>query len=204
MSEKIQITDKMVSSFAEMIKSKDAGDTNVAMEILNNRDKTDPVSEDNFLKISSMIIDDDQLFPSYNMWTIQIGGKTLVLDRGVAVWSSESGAKSALSRHLTKYLGKSPKTYTLTSTDKRFIYNKTHPKSQYEWRNNGEEYDPNFDTKKYIKDLKEKTSKEIGQYANYWNNNKSYFRALKSFFGGGNELRDFLIENKVIQIMKLK
>ncbi len=53
---------------------------------------------------------------------------------------------------------------------------------------------------------KEKQAKEIGHRATGWGSTKDnvpYFRAMKMVFGGGKELRDFLVKNKIVEFVQL-
>jgi hypothetical protein len=71
-------------------------------------------------------------------------------------------------------------------------------------RPNGKEYvyDPKFDKKKFLQVEKEKIAKDVGGLGNH-SKNTSYFKAMKMVFGGGKELRDFLIKNKIVEIIQL-
>lgn len=64
-------------------------------------------------------------------------------------------------------------------------------------------YDPKFDKKKFLQKEKEKLAKNIGNMASWGGKDTSYFKAMKMVFGGGKELRDFLIKNKIVEIIQL-
>jgi hypothetical protein len=87
-----------------MIMSPDSGNTNMAMEILNNRDKDNKESEAQYNKLMSLIVKDKELFPSSDIWVIKIKGKILSVRNGPA-FSSEAEAKKWLSWHLTDRIG---------------------------------------------------------------------------------------------------
>ena len=60
----------------------------------------------------------------------------------------------------------------------------------------------NFDKNKYIQQFRIEQSKNL-PWGSKNSPHKSYFKAIKLFFGGGRELRDFLLSNGIIKIEKL-
>lgn len=190
---KLVITDEMVTSFAGMIKSNDSGDTRLAVDILNNRDKTNEASEKNFKEISNHIIDNDKLFPTGTRYVITINNKILTLSGGT-IFHSVGNAKSSLSRHLTNYLGKSAKKFTLTNRERGTINGKSTKGSH--------NYDPNFNKLEYIQKLKDSRLEEMGSKGN-WGDKKQYFKAIKMVFGDGPSLRDFLLDNGIAKIITI-
>lgn len=70
MSDKLEITNEMLASFANMIKSKDSNDCDLAIDILEGRDKSNVQSEANFVKLKELLINNDKFFPSshYERW----------------------------------------------------------------------------------------------------------------------------------------
>lgn len=79
-----------------------------------------------------------------------------------------------------------------------------HAKQQY-GRPQGKkyEYDPKFNKKKYFNGVKiQHSEKHLGNNV-YNGQNKNYLGVIKSFFGGGKELRDFLIENNIVEIVQI-
>jgi len=239
--EKLAITQEMVDSFADMIKSKDSKDVKFAVDILELRDTNDSESEKHFQELAKLIISDEKLFPTSNEWIIKIGDKRLELKNNRSSWGSKESAERALSAHLTEYLGKSIKNIKLNDNySNREILEKAKWKAispQQEkaeitkaiqsnayhlqqsklyanyipWgceRPSGKEYqyDPKFDKKKFLQKEKEKQAKEIGHRATGWGSTKDnvpYFRAMKMVFGGGKELRDFLVKNKIVEFVQL-
>lgn len=98
------IEKEMVDNFANMILSPDSGNTNMAMEILNNRDKNNKESESQYNRLISLIIKNEELFPSSDIWVIKIEGKILNV-RNCLAFKTESEAKKWLSYHLTNKIG---------------------------------------------------------------------------------------------------
>lgn len=180
------ITEEMVVSFANMLKSKDGGDVKLAQGIMGNRDKSNEESEANFDKIGKMLLDNDRLFPAgpVGLWVIKVGKQVLNLtSTNNKSFRTEKQAKSALSRHLTKYIGqKQP----LLTRNQKLTLKKL-------------EADLTFNKNEYIKEC-EKKNNRIGYYGK---SDENYFTAVKSFFRGGKELRDFLLENKIVEIVKI-
>ena len=102
--EKHLITEEMVQSFQQMLLSQDGNDTMLAMDLLNNRDKKDENSENNFKQLMNTIFNEDAFFPTGKMYGIEINGRLLKTQKGSA-FNTEAEAKAQLSRHLTSYLG---------------------------------------------------------------------------------------------------
>ncbi len=232
--EKLIITQEMVDSFADMIKSKDSKDVKFAVDILELRDVDNIESEKHFNELAKLIISDDKLFPTSNEWIIKIGNKRLELKNNRSSWGTKEAAERALSAHLTAYLGKSVKNITFSGYYNRNIHEQARWKSTSpqdlqdkinEFKNdpnnkgvmkypgwmysfarpNGKEYDydPQFDEKKFLQKEKEKLAKNVGHMASWGGKDTSYFKAMKMVFGGGKELRDFLIKNKIVEIIQL-
>lgn len=216
MEEKLIITDEMVTSFAGMIKSNDVGDARLAVDILNNRDKTDTTSEKNFNSIANQIIDNDKLFPTGPRYIITVGDKILTLHNGT-IFHSHSDAKSSLSRHLTNFLGKSAKKFQLTEKERKVILWKQSKEDKIVNKQGGTSYrsysspysgghnynyDPNFDKKVYVEECKASRLEEMGRKGN-WGDKKQYFKAIKMVFGDGPSLRDFLIQNGIVKIISI-
>lgn len=109
--QKMTITQDLVEGFANMIKSEDPGDSILALDILQNRDKNDPESEKHFQDLSKLICN-EALFPlDYSSgWVVKCNGKIMVLKSsyvGRSVFNNMDDAKRSLSAHLTKFIGKS-------------------------------------------------------------------------------------------------
>ena len=102
--EKHLITEEMVQSFQQMLLSQDGNDTMLAMDLLNNRDKKDENSENNFKQLMNTIFNEDAFFPTGKIYGIEINGRLLKTQKGSA-FDTEAEAKAQLSRHLTSYLG---------------------------------------------------------------------------------------------------
>lgn len=104
MEDKHIITPELVEGLSNMIKSEDHGDINLAMVILDNRDKENVESEECFKQMMALIVKDDVLFPSRPMYVIKINGRILtVKDR--SVFNSEAEARKWLSLHLSNKIG---------------------------------------------------------------------------------------------------
>lgn len=104
MEDKHIITPELVEGLSNMIKSEDHGDINLAMVILDNRDKENVESEECFKQMMALIVKDDVLFPSQPMYVIKINGRILtVKDR--SVFNSEAEARKWLSLHLSNKIG---------------------------------------------------------------------------------------------------
>ncbi len=103
MEEKHIVTSDMVENFVKMIQSSDSGDGILALEILDNRDKTNQESEDNFDKITNSMMSDSTLFPrtNGNEYVIKMKGKVMIMNSGSLVFDSERGAKMSLNRHFS-------------------------------------------------------------------------------------------------------
>lgn len=216
--EKLIITEDMVNSFAEMFRGEDVN-VKFAYDILNLRDKDNKESEENFNKITNIIIFDDKLFPTSNKkkWVLKMGDKRLILNKQKAVWDSESQARAALSRHLTDYMGQSGKSAPgLEWREREIIRWKTTPPGIVNNKNGyyssvrpsepEYQYDPNFDLKKFKREARDRKAKEMSEKVGYHarnNGNLEYFKAMKKFFSGGRELRDFLLKNNIIEIVEL-
>lgn len=62
--DKIVIDKEMLDSFLNMFNSTDTNDCKLAIDVLNNRNKDDQESENNFNQIKNKIINTQTLFPS--------------------------------------------------------------------------------------------------------------------------------------------
>jgi hypothetical protein len=102
--EKHIITEEMVQSFQQMLLSQDGDDTKLAMDLLNNRDKKNENSENNFKQLMNTIFNENAFFPTAPIYGIEINGRLLKTHKGSA-FPTEAEAKAQLSRHLTGYLG---------------------------------------------------------------------------------------------------
>ncbi len=99
---------EMVDNFAHMLMSEDEGDSLLAMEILDNRDKTSIKSEEQYHRLMTLIVKDEELFPNKPLYVIKINGRVLNVNRK-AIFHSEAEAKKWLSLHLTSKIGSHPK-----------------------------------------------------------------------------------------------
>jgi hypothetical protein len=104
MENKTIITDDIVESFEKMMKSTDAGDIQLAMDILDNRNKSNEQSENNFKKLMCLIVDNQEILPTSSVYGIKINNRFLVV-KDKAGFCSEEQAKKWLSLHLTQYIG---------------------------------------------------------------------------------------------------
>ena len=64
MEDKHIIEPEMVDNFANMLMSEDNGNILLAMEILNNRDTESIESEEQYHRLMSLIVKDNELFPN--------------------------------------------------------------------------------------------------------------------------------------------
>ena len=141
------IDQEMVDVFKDIIMGGQDGDIKLALEILDNRDTTNPESEKQYDRLMDMIIDDKALFPNQPLYVLKIKGKLLtVKDR--TVFYSETDAKKFLSYHLTKMIGTESSNYNRARTP--------------------------------------------------------YLKAVKKVFKSGIKLRDFLIKNKLVEVIKIE
>lgn len=200
--DKTKITSEMVEAFREMILSPDKGDITLALDILDNRDKDDVESEKYFKNISTQIISNDQLFPNSNMWVVKAMGKPIVINDKM-VFMSKSAAERQLSTHLTKYIGVS--STKLKSSQLRSIRYKRLSHKKYYLKDPSQYKIYKFDAQdeqELIKQYK-KENEAVGYRAQWSGANTKYFEAIKMFFKGGKELRDFLINNNILTIEQL-
>ena len=105
------IESEMVDSFNQMLLSSDKQSINLAVEILDNRDKTNEESEIQYDRLMTMIINGNNLFPngnnlfpSQNLYVIRIKGR-LISVKNRSVFYTEGEAKKWLSYHLTSLIG---------------------------------------------------------------------------------------------------
>jgi hypothetical protein len=106
------IDNEMVNSFSEMLLGNDSDSINLAMEILDNRDRTDIESEKQYDRLMTMIINDNTLFPNKKSYILKIKGRLIsVKDR--AAFDNEIDAKKWLSLHLTKIIGTEKNTHNI-------------------------------------------------------------------------------------------
>lgn len=145
--DKIIIEEEMLNTFSNMFLSGEGDNIDLAMGYLDNRDKDNVESEDNFKKLMTMVISNNDFFPTESIFIVKIHNKPLILN-GRASFNSESEAKKHLSLHLTKFLG---------------------TKGQ--------------------KSIKTRYS------------SSAYFIAMKKIFKGGLELRNFLVNNNLVEIV---
>ncbi len=139
---------EMVDNFANMLMSEDKSNSLLAIEILENRDKYDIESEEQYHRLMTLIIKDEELFPSRSLYIIKIKGRILVT-KGKAIFFSESDAKKYLSLHLTSKIGSKP------------------------------------------------------DILPYRGKASPYLKSMKNLFKTGNKMRDFLIENDLVEIAKV-
>lgn len=199
--DKNKITSEMVEAFREMILSPDKGDITLALDILDNRDKDDAESETNFNNISKQIISNDQLFPSGGMWVVKAMGKAIVINNKM-VFSTKEAASRQLSTHLTNYIGISNS--KLKSNQLREIKRKKEY-HQESYLKDPKKYYYKFDAldeQKLIEQY-QKENEGVGYRAQWSGANTKYFEAIKMFFKGGRELRDFLLNNGILTIEQL-
>lgn len=191
----------MVESFQQMIMSPDKSDIQFAMDILDNRDKDDIESEKNFKAISTNIVSNDLLFPKDKSWIIRANGNIMVVN-GKAAFRSQTDAESTLSRHLTKWIGISKS--SLTSREKWYIISKEKSHINMYLKDPIKYSHCKFDEtdkQAYIDELMSDKNK-LGTRA-LWGSGKdnvAYFEAIRKFFKGGRELRDFLVKNGIVKI----
>jgi len=183
--EKIIITDDMLESFVDMLKSPDADTGKLAISVLENRDKSNVESEKNFMSLRYAIISNEICFPKESRYVIKCDDRTLIVN-GRMAFASEKDALRNLSAHFTKLIGTSPKP----------SFYKNYYKKQCRW--NRKTYDEN-EMKKYV----DKHVKAVQESMPYYTKDQPYFLALKRLFKGGKELRDFLIKENIVQIIKL-
>lgn len=98
------IESEMVDSFSQMLLSSDKQSINLAIEILDNRDKTNEESEIQYDRLMTMIINDNNLFPSRSLYVIRIKGR-LISVKNRSVFHGEAEAKKWLSYHLSSLIG---------------------------------------------------------------------------------------------------
>jgi len=147
MGQNIHVIDQeMVDVFKDMIMGGNDGDIKLALEILDNRDKTNVESESQYERLMDLIINDEVLFPSHPLYYLKIKNKVLTV-KGRSVFNSEIEAKKFLSYHLTKMIG----------------------------------VEHSF---KIIKN--------------------PYLKAIKEVFKSGIKLRDFLIKNNLVEVVKIE
>lgn len=221
------ITEEMLESFSNMIKSKDEGDVSLAAEVLKERDVDNTQSEANFNKLMKMIISNEILFPKKNQWVARAGNEILLLKTsrwgsGNATFYSEQACARALSVHLTKLIGSESKGLKkhirlktlITNTEEKYKleYNKLEEKYIFPFKNalhkykikftspttnKLEFYDPQFNSTEYINNCESRLGNQCPKEL------RPYMTALKMSFGSGKKLKEFLLKEKIIKIERL-
>lgn len=156
-----KITPEMLISFREMLLSEDACDTKLALDILENRNRKDEETQNNFELLKKEIIQNDILFPKYKkeIWVIKAGNEILTMQSGRCSFHNKAGASKSLARHLSLVIKSGENIARWTEEAKKVYYSS------------------------YKQALLGKT--------------------LKNIFRDAKTLREFLINEKIVEIVKI-